>query len=305
MSKRKKSDSATWRGIEQKGPSKGIGKVKGRISFFKTGKVMAIVLGSLMIVGAGVFGFLEIKRGVSLLTPASHPLREVIVETNGVLRESLLAKALQLPEKVDLLDIDIFELKEKIEDLGQVKSAMVERQLPDTLKITLVEHVPVLKVVHVDNHNRREGLLVARDGTVFKGFGYSKSFLQSLLYVEGVNIQKTAGKYRPLRQVGLINELISLAQNEKPHLYKKWHSVSFAYLDDALGPAGSFVKVKTKNYGDVIFSPQQYEVQLNRLDSIISYADERHLAHIERIDLSMQGQAAVQVASSFAKSKGV
>lgn len=307
LKKRKRlKEEKSWRAIKQSGMPRVItADAKRRLweRWLKIFKISCVGLAVLGVVGFGYY-FVKYEMGSSSFLGNQHQLRHIIIKTDGVLTEAAVKKFTDLNVGMDLLNVDIFELKERLEGISQVKSALVERLFPDTLKISLMEHQPIFKIVYLNEKGRREGLLVSTEGAIFKGIGYNREFLKELLFMEGVKLRKANGKFLPLVQVKSAVDLIVLAKNERPEMYKGWKSISFEYLEDVLNThEDSFIKIKTKGYGEIIFTPQHYELQMNRLGAIVNYIHEGHLAHIERIDLSMDGQAAVQIAKNYAYKK--
>jgi cell division septal protein FtsQ len=67
------------------------------------------------------------------------------------------------------MDVDIHGIKAKLEAVGQVKSASVERELPDSLRIDLREHQPVMRLVLETETGKKQMRLVSRTGVVFEG----------------------------------------------------------------------------------------------------------------------------------------
>lgn len=308
MFRKKKSskEEKSWRAIKQSGRPRAITTdAKKRLwqYWLKIFKISCVGLGILSILGVGYF-FIKHDFISSLFLGNDHPLKHIVFKTDGVLTDASIKKQIDPYIGTDLLSVDIFSIKESLEAIDQVKSAVVERLFPDTLKINLTEHQPIFKIVFINEKGNREGLLVSTEGHIFKGTGYSRELLKSLLFVEDIKLQKANQKFVPLTQLKSAIDLMLFANNERPELIKEWQSVSFEYLDDVFNTVeDSFIKIKTKKYGEIIFAPQEFDTQLNRLETIVNYIHEGQLSHIERIDLSMNGQAAVQIAKNYAQKK--
>ncbi len=99
-------------------------------------------------------------------------LSRVEVETNGRLERAQVLAATGVREGANLLKFDLARIEEKARGLPQVESAKVERILPDALKISLVERVPVAWISCLPAQWRARtatsGLLVDRDGHLFR-----------------------------------------------------------------------------------------------------------------------------------------
>ncbi len=242
-----------------------------------------------------VFSIHFYKSHASFIT---FPVKNIEIRTNGVLTRALILPFLNLPKDIGIMNVDIFELQSRLESIGQIREAEVERQFPDSLKITIHEYLPIVKLICVNELGKRQGLLVSKEGNVFKGYGYSKQKLQSLPYLTGIQLYKTGKSFKRIAYMNYVDELLSCARLESPHLFKYWKSISLEYCLYGNQDLGAFIKVKTKNIGEIIFAPEKFELQLGRLNSIISYASKQKLATIERIDLSLENQAVVKVANS-------
>jgi cell division septal protein FtsQ len=82
-----------------------------------------------------------------------------------------------------MMEIDIHSMKQQLEAHGQVKSASVERQFPNVLKIAIKEHEPVLRMRVMAANEQAELRIISREGTIYKGFGYPKATLNKLPFV--------------------------------------------------------------------------------------------------------------------------
>lgn len=226
------------------------------------------------------------------------PVKHFEIQTNGVLTHSLLIPFLNLPKNIGIMNVDIFELQKRLESLAQIQEASVERRFPDTIKITLHEYMPIVKIVAMDELGKRQGLLVSKEGQVFRGFGYSPKKLKTLPYLTGIHLYKMGNSFKNIPNMAFVNDLLLCAKLESPQLFKYWQSVSLEYCQYGNNSLGAFIKVKTKNLGEIIFAPEKFEMQLERLNSIVSYASKEKLATIERIDLSLESQAVVKIFNS-------
>lgn len=290
------SSENCWRMITQSG-LKGVSPQSKKRRFFSRLKTLISFFGIGIFITALFFAVYFYKTH-SPSTAFIPIIKHVEIESDGVLMDSHLIRFINLPKDVHIMNVDIFHLKQRLESLAQVRSAVVERQFPDRLKIIIHEYHPILKVVAVDESGKHQGLLVSKEGHVFRGYGYSADNLKYLPYLTGINLRKSGKSFKTILHMDYLYELIRCAQLESPQLYKSWKSISLEYCQNGNRTIGAFIKVKTRTMGEIIFAPKKFELQLNRLNSIVSYASKQKLATIERIDLSMGNQAAVKVAST-------
>lgn len=299
MAKNKQKNSSSensWRRIEQSGLQGVSPQSKKRRSLLLLKKLIFVFIASAFVVLIVSSVFFYRKNSFSnLFVPV---IKYVHIESDGALKDAQLLPFINLKKDTGIMSVDIFALKKRIETLGQVRSAIVARQFPDTLKITISEYKPIVKVLGVDEYGKRQGLLVSDDGHVFRAYGYTAKKLRHLPYLTGISLRKSGNSFKTISHMDCLSELLRCAQLESPHLYKYWKSVSLEYCQHGNTSLGAFIEVQTKNIGEIIFATDRFGLQLNRLNSIVSYASKQKLSTIERIDLSLGSQAAVKVAST-------
>lgn len=83
------------------------------------------------------------ERTVAATAAFGLTVQDVLVEGRAETPRDDVFAALGLARGTALLDIDPAAARERIEQLPWVKSAVVERQLPDTIFVRLVERVPL------------------------------------------------------------------------------------------------------------------------------------------------------------------
>ena len=73
-----------------------------------------------------------------------NELKKVQFSTNGTITSRWLANNLGLKKGLDLFDLDILEIRKKLENVQQIKEVSIEKIFPDTLLIKIDERVPLL-----------------------------------------------------------------------------------------------------------------------------------------------------------------
>ncbi len=125
--------------------------------------VFAVVVIGLMLRHAFIRAFVESEH---------FTLSRVEVVTNGRLERPQVMSATGVREGANLLKFDLIGIREKALGLPQVEAASVERILPDALRITLRERIPVAWISCLPAGWRARtatsGLLVDRDGRLFR-----------------------------------------------------------------------------------------------------------------------------------------
>jgi cell division protein FtsQ len=125
----------------------------------------AVLLGAAgWAVGSGWAGARLDAIGAALVEIAADSglrVRNVLVEGRAETRAADILEALQAERGAPLLAIDVAAAKERLEALPWVKSAMVERRLPDTLRVQVEER----KAFALWQHGKRL-TVIDREGTV-------------------------------------------------------------------------------------------------------------------------------------------
>jgi cell division protein FtsQ len=220
------------------------------------------------------------------------PLREIVARTDGVLDLAWVKRTLSVEPGVGIMTLDLSELKARLLASGQVRTAVVTRRFPDVITVVMEERSPVLRVATQSDEGRGAALFVARDGAVFSGEGYDKALVDSLPWLEGVQLARDASGRGFARIDGLVavSDLLGTARSTAPALAHSFHSVSLArYARDRL------VIVSTAEVAEIYFGAQAelgYFQQLARLDYILDELRSRPSPQqtVRSINLSLGGR---------------
>lgn len=126
-----------------------------------------------------------------LMVQMGFKLEDVVVEGRMRTNKEQILKTLALKRGMPLLSINLFEAKEKLENLSWVKATRVERRLPDTLFIRISEKEPVAIW-----QNQNKTYLVDYDGELVETKEASK--YKELLLVTGHQAPRYVGKLMTL-----------------------------------------------------------------------------------------------------------
>ena len=212
-SKNKGSSSAgenqTWRGLDGGSKRTRINSSQSRkrrqVQAFKLLGVFLVAVIFISAVVWAIFALNEREEPIQITTP-SKPVEKILFDTNGVLPASWLGTVVELRRDTAMMEIDIHTMKQQLEAHGQVKSASIERQFPNALKIDIKEHEPVLRM-RVMGDNEQAGVrIISREGTIYKGIGYPRATLNKLPFV--LPYQHPEGGISPMRGIGQVAELL-------------------------------------------------------------------------------------------------
>ena len=233
------------------------------------GNVVAIVL--LVVVSSwGVYELVNLweTNPKRITSPTKGlPLRDFTVRTDGVLDKPWVQRTLDLPKSVSLMELELVNLKRRLEESGQVSKAVIERRFPDVLVVTLQERTPVARIMARIGDASPVVFVVARDGTVYSGFGYNAEMADALPFIDGVKLVREGSGFARIDGMDVVADLLGTAQASAPLLYRSFKVVSLARfgLDRTL-------MVKSAEVDAITFGSSQdsFYRQLARLDYILA-----------------------------------
>ena len=285
----------SWRTIRQDVASRAMsrrGRQRQRLAWVK-GAVLTTL------VGLSAWGLYETvhlwesDRAAIATVVHSEPVREIVVLTNGVLNREWVAHTLALPTRTTLMALDLAVLHRKLMASGQVSVAVLTRNFPDTLVVTLQERTPVARLQVADGLVQRQ-LLVAKDGVVYEGANYEKSLLASLPWLAGFSLRRAAtGGYEPIPGMEIVSNLLTTAQLQAPHLYREWLFVSLERLAEQRE-----LVVKAQDIPEIVFSAREdFFRQLAQLDYIIDTTRQQLTdPQLQSVNLALGPQVPVKLA---------
>lgn len=282
----------TWKSIDQSLQGRGVTYVARKRQFYNFIKYAGIACGVTLVLG--LMGFtvhwFQSKPHGMWLMGSSAPLREVYFETDGVLTEAWLIDQIDIPHNATVMDINIVALRQSLAAHGQIQEAIVERIFPDALKITVREHIPVMRLVIMDAVGKKHLMLVAEQGDVYVGMNYQQDMLVRLPYLIDVKLQRRDHGFAKIRGVEHVSHLLHLTRTQYPHLFADWKYVSMEDFTGELDELGAALRVHTHSAGIIEFTPIGFAEQLQELDAILQYAKNNHKwqpGSIEGIDLTL------------------
>lgn len=282
--KTKSDSSSTWRSIQQSFSGRAVTSAARKRRWMLNLKFLGGLAGFAFFcfgVWAGI-QYLQSESFSRLMAGGSAPVRNVYLQTDGVLDERWLNDRIELPKQIELMAVDIETIQRSISEDGQVKSVLVERVFPDSLRIRIAERQPVLRMVMQDASGHKFLRLISREGVIYPGKRYAADSIHGLLYVSGVALQRKAnGEYESLDGIASVADFLQRARALMPERYQEWESISLANYDPTGKSLSSRLTVKTKQGYEITFAPGDMDQQLAELDDILEHLE----AQRKRIDL--------------------
>ncbi|MCH8473665.1 MAG: FtsQ-type POTRA domain-containing protein [Opitutales bacterium] len=250
-----------------------------------------LYLSSLALLGiAAVFvlaagGWLLLREATrSLSQGLQSPVLEdekVLFQTDGYLTVEWLLEELALTgAHQPIFSLSLTELRERLESNGQVDKAILAVLPPDRLAVRLQERKPVLRMVARNSDGERMRLLVGQDGLVYEGYGYPLPLLRSLPHVDIDRVSHSDHGFGQLPGFPQVAELLRIAEEETPEMYRTWRVVSLRQLPK--------IVVQSDNVGQAIFPDRDFEENVLRLRDLVRGTRREGYDRLEMVDLSLE-----------------
>lgn len=285
---RRKRGSNTWKDIDQSVKPKSRSTAAERRLWVGRLKVASGVLAVAAVVVGALHFAPKLEGGPEILTKAgeSVPIRTIDIQTDGNLSESFVLKRLAIDENANLLSVDLDALKERLESIGQVETAVVSRRFPDALEITIHECQPIARIRALRSNGQELLLFADGRGEVFEVEMIDEKVEKSLPFLHGVSLHKDGAGYSRIEGMDALKDLLDETISIAPHLYRFLRSISLSQ-DDRLVVKGSYIE-------EIVFDRSgDFRNQLGKLDYIIDYYRSLRRWPIKRIDLTLGDQVPV------------
>lgn len=254
----------------------------------RVGAVLALIGGTAW----GIWRLAGAVQGDPRMIPAAAravPVRAPELVTDGAHTREWLIRTLALPPHVTLMELDLAQLHERLLADGQVVTARLTRQFPDRLIVWITERIPVARVM-TEWAGRQLPLVVARDGTIFFGEGYTDESLATLPWLDGISLARAGDGFAPIAGMEAVADLLAQARVEAEHLYRSWNVVSLARFE-----ADRELEVRTFGGATIVFNTAQlFLPQLARLDYMWARVSSAAAGKV-RIDLSFGREVPVRI----------
>lgn len=297
--KNKKAEPETsWRKIKQSSAARAVTSFAKKRRLQINMRYVGAVLGGLTTLAliAGAVWWWQ-TRAFSALAVPQAPLKSIYFESDGVLNEAWLREQIEVPTGASLMDIDIATMRKQLLASGQTRTAEVERIFPDALKISVTEHRPILRIVTMDAQGKRYLYLVSESGQVYHGSHYSPATLAALPFLDGVILKRSGTGFEPIRQAAVLTEFLTTARTGWPELYSDWKIISCRHFQGDVRAPGASIVAQSRSFGDIVFTPEDFPRQLQRLEAIQAYARRERLPRLQSVDLSLD-EPAVRLAAN-------
>jgi POTRA domain, FtsQ-type len=287
----------TWREIPQQVKARAMSH-EGRKRFILSG---AKTTGLILLVATMAWGTFEIistwrtepKRIADAANLAPLQEKDLVLVTDGVLDKAWLTGRLALPKNATLMELDIYQLQARLAAFGQVKSAVVTKNFPATLMVTIAERSPVARL----RADTGLDFLVDRDGVVFAGTGHDPEMIGTLPWLDGVKLIRIGEGFAPIPNMSVVANLLVRGREEAPQFYLTWKVVDLARI-----ATDAEIEVRSSEIPRMIFSTElDFTAQVSRLN----YARNQPGPAMKSINLGLGAQAVVTYDAGAARPRAV
>lgn len=285
---------SSWRDIQQANRRLKPAKVSRRpwLLFLFRGTLALLVLGGISSV---VLGMVYIFNQLPQRAPAGLKVEnELVFKTNGVLREDWFRSRFGDLLQTEVREINVSDLKTRLEQEGQVASATVTVNLPSRLVILLAEREPILRVRVRSAGGPGQVLLVARDGTLYAGEGYPPDTLRRLPGLAGLRLRETPDGYARIESIESVAHLLDVAREQLPSVYRHWKVVDLSDWTPDRSYRASLVRVRSAHIEEIVFSTEGIEEQIEQLAGILEHTQRYQMGQPSFIDLSYGEEAVIR-----------
>lgn len=294
MARPKKPQGSSWRNIQQ--GSRRATKTKASrkrqlVIVFRSS--LAILL--LTAIVAGILGlryfFAQSNNGPVSGDPLSV---ELVFTSDGVLDEQWFSSQFADELWGEAREIDVGQIKRELEASGQISSAVVTVTLPSILTVEVKERNPILRIRIRDQDGEPLVLLLSRDGSLYRGFGYPVDTLRGLPGAIGLKIRRKGSGYMPVEGIESVARLLKYSKQTLPAVARHWRVVDLSDWNTESGYRPSLVRIKSLHIEELVFSVNNIEQQIERLAEILEHTQRYQMGQPVFIDLSYGEDAIIR-----------
>lgn len=295
MAKKKTTSSSDWRDLKSGTPAKRSRRkpISWRARFRSLWLWIKRISLVAIICGLGYLAYYAYQNIYfnDIFASDSKPISKIEFKTDGAISGEWLNSYLKIKKGTKLADVNIFEIKQMLDMLSQIKTSQVERIYPDTLRITISEHKPSAKILlKVDYQNRLYA--ISSSGFFFSPISIDEEILDKLKYIEGIKIVFEGSVPARYKSIQKLMEFINAVKLRLPDEYEKWHAINVSEIESITLP---LITITDKNGIKYIFKVGEYSRQLDRLEYILKYMKDNPIDNIEKIDLTLEESSIVKI----------
>jgi cell division protein FtsQ len=233
----------------------------------------------------GFLGLLLLAGGLVVfanLWKSNLKVKRVTIEGNRIVETAEITQLIKVPKNTQLQDVDLMAVRRDILSHHFIKDAVVERDLPATLKVTIKERVPLAII------NTTEILYLDEDGVVLPHSMSKQLFDLPVLTGMPEGISLTPGTLIKHPDIQEALQILATSRLVNKELY---HMISEVRLRN-----GGDIVLYAAEWGvPIIFGRGEIANKLVRLESFWNSAvRERGFDNLQYVDLRFDDQVVVR-----------
>jgi cell division protein FtsQ len=234
------------------------------------------------------FGFLGLLvLAIGLVISANFwksnlKVKRITVEGNRIVETAEITQLIKVPKGVQLQDIDLMAVRHDILSHHFIKEAIVERDLPATLRVTIKERVPLAII------NSSEILYIDEDGVVLPHSISKQLFDLPVLSGMPPGLSLTPGTTLKNADVREVLQILACSKQVSNDLY---HLISEVKMRNG----GDIVLYSAEHGVPIIFGHGEAASKLIRLESFWNnIVRDRGSENLQYVDLRFDDQVVVR-----------
>jgi len=234
-------------------------------------------------IGIGVYFGVRIGAKRLFFENPDYRLSQIEVQTDGTLQRDQILKAAGLREGENIFSINLAHVQERLQQLPQVDEVQVVRKMPAEIDIRLVERKPVAWITSdkqiSDPFASDVAFLVDARGVLMKEKKLLPEYLGLPLITGCTSESLEAGKVVASIEAKAALDLLRLST-------RSFMQTRFQIREIDVSK-GYCLLVSDKNHTRVTFGFENLEMQLQRLEQFLVYADDSK-RELETVNLLVQ-----------------
>lgn len=214
----------------------------------------------------------------------TQPLKKLIYTTDGVLTESWFVEHIAIPWQRELLSIDLENLQKCALQFSQIKTTEIQRQFPNTLKISIIERKPCAKIAAVVK-GQRKLLFVDESGHLFKPICYKKDVVHQLPTL--TDIPANLFSKGNITGFAAISKLLIFLKNNAPDLLQHTQYISLKHFDPFLEKKWQIVDIRLQARFTLQFPIHAMSDGLKKLKAILRSLSNQQRESLKKINVAL------------------
>ena len=248
-------------------------------------RVLVIASKIVLAVGVCVGLYFSVQLGAKRLffENPDYRLSQIDVRTDGTLQRDQILKTAGLREGENIFKVNLAQVQERLQQLPQVDEVQVMRKLPGEIDIRLVERKPIAWITSekqiADPFASDAAFLVDARGVLMKEKKLLPEYLGLPLITGCTSESLDAGKIVGSFEAKAALELLRLST-------RSFMQTRFQIREIDVSK-GYCLLVSDKNHTRVTFGFENLDIQLQRLEQFLVYADDSR-RELETVNLLVQ-----------------